>query len=141
MNNLIEKLQTAIKYGMANRPKVGGFPYLAECLRQAGVKSNNWELPSCQSIYFMDGGVIVSQAAPLITGMEQVPTFNKEALIAALRTDQAGKSTFPEFLKAAWEAGVIKYRVDFFQRVVAYYGANNESYEEFYPAVEVGIIS
>ena len=50
--------------------------------------------------------------------------FDREALIAALRTDQAGKSTFPEFLAASWRAGVVRYDVDFAAREVAYYGAN-----------------
>ena len=137
MNDLRKKLQAAFEYGMAKRPKVGGFPYLAECLRQAGVQSNTWELPSCQSIYVMEDGVIVSQGTPLITGMAQVPTFDKEAFINALRTDQAGISTFPEFLESAWKAGVIKYHVDFLQRVVTYYGTNNESYEESYAEVKI----
>jgi hypothetical protein len=28
--------------------------------------------------------------------------FNRDALVAVLRTDQAGNSTFPEFLLACW---------------------------------------
>lgn len=140
MTNVIEKLQTAQRYAMANRPKIGGFPYLAECLRKAGVQSNSWELPSCQSIYIMDDRTIVSQGTPLITGMAEVPAFNKEALIAALKADQSGESTFPEFLEKTWKAGVVKYHVDFFKRVVTYCGANNENYQESYPAVEIEII-
>ena len=54
MSSAIEKLQAAQKRAMAIRPKVGGFPYLAEVLRQAGVKRNLWFLPSCQSLYLMD---------------------------------------------------------------------------------------
>ena len=30
---------------MASRPKAGGFPYLAETLRRAGVTRNIWSLP------------------------------------------------------------------------------------------------
>ena len=60
-----------------------------------------------------------------------------EALIAALRTDQAGESTFPEFLAASWRAGVVRYDVDFRARTVAYYGCNDEAYVEGYPAVEL----
>lgn len=39
MQNEIEKLIQVQKYAMANRPPVGGFPFLAEVLRQAGVKT------------------------------------------------------------------------------------------------------
>jgi uncharacterized protein YbcV (DUF1398 family) len=69
--------------------------------------------------------------------MADVPPFNREALIKALRTDQAGESTFPEFLAAAWHAGVVRYDVDFAARTVAYYGCNGEEYIEGYSAVEV----
>lgn len=75
---------------------------------------------------------------PLCSGTVDVPSFNREALISALRTDQAGKSTFPEFLAASWRAGVVRYDVDLIDRKVAYYGCNGEEYIEDYPAVEVG---
>jgi uncharacterized protein YbcV (DUF1398 family) len=69
--------------------------------------------------------------------MTDIPTFDREALIHALRIDQAGESTFPEFLKASWEAGVVRYEVDFDKRVVVYFGAEGDSYAEEYPAVEI----
>jgi uncharacterized protein YbcV (DUF1398 family) len=100
----IENLQAAEQRAMVGRPKVGGFPYLAETLRRAGVTLNQWFLPACQSIYLTRQGPVVSQGTPLISGTGDVPRFNKDALIAALRTDQAGKSTFPEFLAASWHA-------------------------------------
>jgi uncharacterized protein YbcV (DUF1398 family) len=66
-----------------------------------------------------------------------LPAFNREALIVALRTDQAGHSTFLEFLAASWRAGVVRYDVDFAARTVTYYGANAEEYIEDYPIVEI----
>jgi len=36
MSTAIERLQSAQQQAMAGRPKVGGFPYLAETLRRAG---------------------------------------------------------------------------------------------------------
>ena len=65
------------------------------------------------------------------------PPFNRDALIMALRVDQAGESTFPQFLQASWLAGVVRYEVDFGARTVAYFGCNGEEYVEAYPAVEV----
>jgi uncharacterized protein YbcV (DUF1398 family) len=137
MNQMIKKLMEAQKYAMSIRPKIGGFPILAEILRQAGVETNRWLLPSCQSIYIMDEGSVIQQGTPLITGMHEVPKFDRTALIAAIRTDQAGKSTFPEFLQSAWNAGVISYDVNFIDREVVYYGVRGERYVEEYPAVEV----
>jgi uncharacterized protein YbcV (DUF1398 family) len=137
MSKAIETLHAAQKCAIAGRPKVGGFPYLAETLRRAGVKRNLWSLPSCQSLYLMNEGPVVTLGAPLVSGTADVPAFNRDALIKALRTDQAGESTFPEFLMASWNAGVVRYDVDFCARTVTYYGCNGEEYVEGYPAVEV----
>jgi uncharacterized protein YbcV (DUF1398 family) len=134
MSHVVDKLMAAQKHAMSIRPKVGGFPVLAEVLRQAGVEKNRWSLPSCQSVYQMKEGCVVQQGTPLITGTHEVPAFNREALILALRTDQEGRGTFPEFLLAAWKAGCVGYDVDFSSRKVIYYGANGESYLEEYPA-------
>ncbi len=137
MSTLIDQLIEAQKHAMSIRPKVGGFPVLAEVLRQAGAKMNRWSLPSCQSVYIMNDGAVVQQGTPLVTGPHEIPRFDREALIAAIRTDQEGKSTFPEFLTATWNAGVTSYDADFVNRKVIYYGVNGESYAEEYPAVEV----
>jgi len=72
-----------------------------------------------------------------VTGVVDVPAFDEEALIRALRVDQAGESTFPEFLEASWRAGVVRYDVDLKARTVAYQGCNGEEYIEAYPAVTV----
>ena len=137
MSKAIENLMEAQKYAMSIRPKVGGFPYLAEALRLAGVTINIWSLPSCQSLYLTKYGSVMMQGTPLCNGMVDVATFDREALIAALRVDQAGNSTFPEFLQVAWKAGVVGYTVDLEKRNVSYYGALGEVYIEDYPAVEV----
>jgi uncharacterized protein YbcV (DUF1398 family) len=138
MSKAITDLQAAQQRAMAIRPKVGGFPYLAEALRQAGVTKNVWCLPSCQSLYLTNSGPVVTQGTPLASGTMDVPAFSREALVKALRADQAGESTFPEFLAATWGAGVVRYVVDFAARTVAYYGCNDDEYIEAYPAVEIG---
>ncbi|HTP70519.1 MAG TPA: DUF1398 family protein [Dongiaceae bacterium] len=137
MSKAIEVLQAAMKRAIEIRPKVGGFPYLAETLRRAGVTRNLWYLPACQSVYLTELGPVVQLGTPLVSGMADVPKFDREALIVALRTDQAGKSTFPEFLSASWRAGVVRYDVDFAARTCTYYGAQNEEYVESYPAMNV----
>lgn len=137
MSKAIDNLQAAQKLAMTIRPKVGGFPYLAEALRRAGVTRNVWFLPSCQSLYFTNDGPVVNQGTPLISGVADVPVFNRDGLIQALRTDQAGQSTFPEFLAASWRAGVVRYDVDFAARTVVYSGCNGEEYIEDYPEVEI----
>jgi uncharacterized protein YbcV (DUF1398 family) len=56
----IENLQSAMKRAISIRPKVGGFPVLAEVLRQAGVKRNIWNLPSAESLYLTEHGSVVT---------------------------------------------------------------------------------
>jgi uncharacterized protein YbcV (DUF1398 family) len=137
MSVAIENLQAAQQRAMAIRPKVGGFPYLAEALRRAGVTHNRWFLPACMSLFLTNDGPVVFQGEPLLSGPADVPPFDRAALIAALRTDQAGNSTFPEFLQATWRAGVVRYDVDFAARTCTYYGFNDEHYVESYPAVNL----
>ncbi len=138
MSKAIDNLTEAMKRAEAIRPRVGGFPCLAEVLRQAGVIRNVWSLPSCQSLFLTEDGPVVMQGNPLITGAVDVPAFDKGALIKAIRIDQAGESTFPEFLDASWRAGVTRYDVDLEARTVTYQGCRGEEYVEAYPAVSIG---
>lgn len=137
MSKNIDKLIAAQQHANSIRPKVGGFPVLAEVLRQAGITRNRWLLPACQAIYFTEAGAIVQQGTPMMEGTYEVPKFDQEALVQAIRSDQAGTISFPEFLRFAWEAGVIAFQVDFIAREVTYYGQNEESYVEAYPAVQL----
>jgi uncharacterized protein YbcV (DUF1398 family) len=135
MSKAVDNLMEAMKFAQANRPRAGGFPHLAEVLRKAGVTRNVWSLPSCQSLYLTQEGPVAIQGAPLFNGAVDVQPFDEEALIRALRVDQAGESTFPEFLNASWLAGVVRYDVDLEARTVTYQGCNGEEYVEAYPAV------
>jgi uncharacterized protein YbcV (DUF1398 family) len=132
MSKAIENLVAAQQRAMKGRPRVGGFPYLAETLRRAGVISNVWHLPSCQSTYLTKYGVVVQLLEPLATGSVEVPPFDKDALIVALRADQSGETTFQEFLVASWQAGVVRYDVDLAKRCVTYFGGLGEHYLEHY---------
>jgi uncharacterized protein YbcV (DUF1398 family) len=137
MSDATENLEQTQRKAMRVRPEVGGFPVLAEVLRQAGVRRNLWYLPSAQSVYITDLGSVVTQGEPLVTGTLDIPSFDQEALVRALRRDQAGETSLPEFLLASWEAGVVSYDVDFEARTVTYYGSGEESYTETYVAASV----
>jgi len=137
MSKAIDNLVAAQRRAMEGRPKAGGFPFLAETLRQAGVTSNVWHLPSCQSTCITEHGAVVHQLEPLVTGFVDVPAFDEEALVAALRADQAGQTTFDEFLRSAWQAGVVRYDVDLVKRCVTYFGSLGEHYREHYPEASI----
>jgi uncharacterized protein YbcV (DUF1398 family) len=116
---------------------VGGYPYLAEALRQAGVMHYVYTLPSGQCIFYAHDGKVATQSDVVASGMLEVPSFNKDAFIKVLRKSQNGDMTFPEFLKGSWESGVVHYEADLMARKVTYYGADGETYVEDYP--EVGL--
>ena len=140
MSTAIDDLIGARNWAVANAPAVQGFPYLAEALRQAGVRRNEWHLPAMQSLYTLDASAVMDQGAPLVSGVGDVPRFDREALVDALRADQAGHTTCPEFAMAAWRAGVVRYVVDLDNRTCTYFGVNDaadESYVESYPGVSL----
>ena len=66
------------------------------------------------------------QGTPLVAGMTDVPPFDRDALVTAPRIDQAGESSFPEFLIAAWKSGVVSYDVDFAAETCTYCGPDGD---------------
>jgi uncharacterized protein YbcV (DUF1398 family) len=137
MNTITDTIQNAQRRAAEIRPAVGGFPVLAEVLRQAGIHRNEWTLPAGQIVYVTDAGAVVEPATPVISAISEVPAFDRGAVIDALRADQAGHTTFPEFLTAIWSAGVTGFVVDLDGRTVTYRGIDNATYVERYPAVEI----
>jgi uncharacterized protein YbcV (DUF1398 family) len=49
MSTLIDTIQNAQRRAVEIRPAVGGFPVVAEVLRQAGIRRNEWALPAGQT--------------------------------------------------------------------------------------------
>lgn len=133
----VQNLAAAKAAARLIRPAAGGFPYLAEVLRQAGVDRYECQLPSMRSIYFTQHGPVVEQGAPLVQGMHEVPPFDRDTFVAALRREQAGEMSYLEFAAIAWSAGVVRYVVDLGRHTCTYYGLQDESFEEIYPGVSL----
>jgi uncharacterized protein YbcV (DUF1398 family) len=137
MTELAERIGMAQQEAARIRPKVAGFPYLAETLRQAGVSVIYVTVPSMTTTFVTAEGAIVQQGAPMVSGAAELAPFDELALIAAIRTDQAGDSTYPEFMASTWAAGVLTYDVDLQARTCTYRSVTGERYVEVYPAVEL----
>lgn len=137
MSTAITDLAAALERATAVRPKVDGFPYLAEALRQAGVRTYCCTVPAGTGVYVTGAGPVVTQAAPLVVGMADIAPWDEAALIAAIRSDQAGESSYPEFVSGCWNAGVLHYEVDLAARTCTYVGVLGESYTESYPNVTI----
>ncbi|SOD72588.1 uncharacterized protein YbcV [Jatrophihabitans sp. GAS493] len=135
--NLTQTIEAAQQRAQQLRPKIGGFPYLAEVLRQAGVIRFQFTVASMTALFITDAGSVLQPGPALISGVTQVPGNDEARLITAIRTDQAGESTFGEFVQSSWEAGVVWYEVDLQARTCTYYAPSGEHYVEAYPAVDL----
>jgi len=92
-------------------------------------------VPANAFLCLAEHGDVVVQGEPLVTGFVAAPQCDQVALIGALRADQAGETTFPEFVLGCWNAGIVWYDVDTAARTCAYCGANGESCIDEYPSV------
>lgn len=135
MSTIIEKVAAATTRGALVRPKVGGFPYLAEAMRQAGITKNSFDVPSMSMVYVTAEGNLLQPGPPMFTEATIVPPFNEAALVTALRADQRGETEFSDFVTAIFNAGVVRFEVDTVARVCTYFGAGGTHYREEYAAV------
>jgi uncharacterized protein YbcV (DUF1398 family) len=135
MTDAIQNLERALDKGAAVRPAIGGFPYLAAALHASGVRRNLWYLPAMQAVYLTDLGPVVSQGEPLLRGTTTIAPFDRDGVVAAIRTDLEGRSTFPEFIAAIWSSGVWRYEVDLDARTCTYLGHDGSRHIESYDAV------
>lgn len=137
-DELVETVEEARRRGMLVRPKVGGFPWLAEALYRAGVERYEFVVPSMTTVYVTARGEVLEQGTPVVTGVGRIARFDRDTLIGAIRADQEGRSTFAEFVAAAWRAGVLSWTVDLVARTCTYRSASGgDSYVESYPAIEI----
>jgi uncharacterized protein YbcV (DUF1398 family) len=115
-------VRAALSHGAAIRPRVGGFPHFAECLLQAGVRHVDVTVPTASTVYVLADTAVLKQG---------------DTLQAVIRADQAGETTYAEFVASSWAAGVIAYQVDLDVRTCTYHGAHGEHYVETYDPVDV----
>jgi len=137
MTTIIESLDAAAAYGAAVRPRINGFPYLAEALRAAGVTKYFFDIPSSTAIYATDEGDVLRPGRLIRTERSIIPPFDPDRLVAAIRTDQRGESTFSDFVEESFLSGVIRYEVDTTAHTCTYIGTHGESHVEEYPAVHL----
>jgi uncharacterized protein YbcV (DUF1398 family) len=125
---------------IATRPRAAGagFPFFAATLHAAGVRAYSVDVPAHATLHDLGAGHVLVQGTPLraVGGFHAVAPFDERRLVAALRANQEGMSTYGEFIEAAWLAGVVRYDVDLAARTCTYRGAAGEVYTERYPAVD-----
>lgn len=133
--SLVESVAAAQARGAARRPAVGGFPFLAESLREAGVTHIVVTVPSWTTVLTTSAGSVIQQGTPMVQGASAVPLFDQAAFVEGLRADQEGRITFPQWMERTWQAGVVWYEVDLEAHTCTYRSPGGDSYVEDYPAV------
>lgn len=139
--SLVDSIAGAQARGAAVRPAVGGFPYLAQSLRQAGVTHIAVTVPSWTTVLSTAAGSVVQQGTPMFDGAREVPAFDRDRFVAALRADQEGHISFPEWMNQTWDAGIVWYEVDLEARQCTYRAPGGESYVEEYPGVDLAHVA
>jgi uncharacterized protein YbcV (DUF1398 family) len=138
----VTRLVEAQALAAAVRPRVGGFPYLAEALRQAGIERHRYVVPAGLGVFSSGVGTAVQQSIPIVSGVESTARWDVSALVAALRADQAGRTSFPRFAEACWEAGVLEFEVDLIARTCTYRGSGaDDVLVEHYSAVDLPAVT
>ena len=66
-------------------------------------------------------------AGPARGRLSRVADFDRDAVIGAIRRDQLGQSTYPEFMLDIWHAGVVAYDIDLAARTCTYLGLDPTS--------------
>ena len=135
--SLVETITAAQARGTATRPEVGGFPYLAESLRLAGVTRIDVNVPSWTTVLTTAEGSVVQQGTPMTDAPTEVPPFDLDAFVTHLRAEQEGRISYPEWMDATWRSGVVWYEVDLAARTCTYRSPAGESYVEHYASVDL----
>lgn len=116
----------------------GGFPFFTDVLFRAGVLSNTWSLPACQSLYVTRRGRVKIPGASLMLPQELPPLDNKKLYQALRRAREEYDKHFRAFLFELCAAGVVNYTVDCIARTVTFYGEETacmEPYREKIPGI------
>jgi uncharacterized protein YbcV (DUF1398 family) len=102
-------------------------------LDKAGIESYIANMLVPNKIYYAGNE---AHEVPLNLKIERkvAATFNRDNVVQAIRTIQANKIGYQEFLKRIMDAGVIFYIVFIKGRKAIYFGRNGEHYIEEFPS-------
>lgn len=104
--------------------KQWSYPYLFNSLKSIGIERYEVNVLTGETKY-VGGKMNVMQPSPEgSTPRALGPSFDAEAVKAAVRRSQAREITYPQFLDEIAAAGVPFYRVDMRPRTVTYHGAD-----------------
>ncbi len=108
------------------------FPQIVQILMEEGVESYQVDLiQNLKTFYFPTGEVQIESFD--YKGPEIALEFSQEKVIAAIRSSQAGRLSYPEFLNEILKAGVTQYTVYLQGRRAIYFGRLGDFHVEHFP--------
>lgn len=108
------------------------FPEVLGRLVEVGVESYWVDYRSQSSTYYLSNNEAICIPMKLPT-IEMPTSFNKDAVISAIRGAQSDQVRYPEFLKLTMSSGCIGYIVWIIGRYVSYFGRQGEIHIEHFP--------
>lgn len=111
------------------------FPEVVAKLAEVGCEQYHADFRRQEKTYYMPDGENHAEALP-VGSRSIAAAFSPHHVVAALRTIQAGRITYVEFLKRIIEAGCVGYFVNIAGQRAIYLGRGGDMYVEYFPAAE-----
>lgn len=109
------------------------FPEVVKLLLKAGVESYFVDLIGKGKTHHFTKGEAASEKFEF-QGPPVAAEFSAENVVAAIRSSQAGKITYPEFLRQIMLAGVSHYHVYLTGRKAVYFSRKGDFHTELFPS-------
>lgn len=109
------------------------FPEIVAKLIASNVESYHVDMVRCENRYYLPQGenfVVANKLEPKIAAEK----FSAEQVADAVRSSQAGKITYLQFMEKIATAGAVYYITYLTRKKVVYFGRNGDSHTEFFPA-------
>lgn len=111
------------------------FPQIVQILTQEGVESYQIDLAQNLKTFYMPSGEVFKENFAYKSPSMAIE-FSQEKVVAAIRSSQAGKINYIEFLNQILHAGVLSYNVYLKGRKAIYFGRHGDFHIENFPAVK-----
>ena len=109
------------------------FPRTFVALKEAGVASYRFEVPSGATLFRDPQGSVFEEEIASAPPVEVAPVLDATAVAAAIRRHVAERTEFLDFRLEAARAGVLAWEVDMERRTCTYFGGDRGRHIEQVP--------
>lgn len=133
MSSIAKKTQDVIE-GCTRQTNSGllNFPEMLGKLIEVGVESYFVDYRNSEISYYLSTNQVL-QVDIKVADVDIPETFNKDAIVSAIRGAQNNLVRYPEFIELTMKAGCVGYIVWIAGKHVSYYGRKGEVHNEYFP--------